>query len=74
VSPSWSDLADQLGGRPVVPASGSCSGGRCRERSDRRSRRAYFGAEDYIADLGGIRTAGSDEVAFARAYVAIAAR
>lgn len=35
---------------------------------------AYFGAEDYIADLGGIRTPGNAEVAYARAYVAMAAR
>ncbi len=34
----------------------------------------YFGAEDYVADLGGIRTPGNEEVAFARSYVAIAAR
>jgi citrate lyase subunit beta/citryl-CoA lyase len=34
----------------------------------------YFGAEDYIADLGGTRTPGNDEVAVARASVAIAAR
>ncbi len=35
---------------------------------------AYFGAEDYIADLGGVRTTGNDEVALARAQVAIAGR
>jgi citrate lyase subunit beta/citryl-CoA lyase len=34
----------------------------------------YFGAEDYIADLGGIRTPSNDEVAHARAMVAMAAR
>jgi citrate lyase subunit beta/citryl-CoA lyase len=34
----------------------------------------YFGAEDYIADLGGVRTDGNAEVAVARALVAIAAR
>jgi citrate lyase subunit beta/citryl-CoA lyase len=34
----------------------------------------YFGAEDYIADLGGVRTSSNDEVAFPRAYVAMAAR
>jgi citrate lyase subunit beta/citryl-CoA lyase len=34
----------------------------------------YFGAEDYVADLGGVRTAGNAEVAWARAYVAVAAR
>jgi citrate lyase subunit beta/citryl-CoA lyase len=34
----------------------------------------YFGAEDYVADLGGVRTASNDEVATARAMVAMAAR
>jgi len=35
---------------------------------------AYFGAEDYIADLGGVRTPGSTEVLYARSRVALAAR
>lgn len=35
---------------------------------------AYFGAEDYIADLGGRRTARGDEVLFARSQVVLAAR
>jgi citrate lyase subunit beta / citryl-CoA lyase len=34
----------------------------------------YFGAEDYVADLGGIRTDGNDEVVYPRSYVAMAAR
>lgn len=34
----------------------------------------YFGAEDYVADLGGVRTPGNAEVATARALVAMAAR
>jgi citrate lyase subunit beta / citryl-CoA lyase len=34
----------------------------------------YFGAEDYVADLGGVRTAGNAEVAYPRAHVAAAAR
>jgi citrate lyase subunit beta/citryl-CoA lyase len=34
----------------------------------------YFGAEDYVADLGGVRTESGDEVATARALVAMAAR
>jgi len=33
----------------------------------------YFGAEDYVADLGGVRTPGNAEVATARALVAMAA-
>lgn len=35
---------------------------------------AYFGAEDYIADMGGVRTAGNDEVAYARSRVVLAGR
>jgi citrate lyase subunit beta / citryl-CoA lyase len=35
---------------------------------------AYFGAEDYVADLGGVRTAGSEEVLYARSRVALACR
>ncbi|MEM7140455.1 MAG: CoA ester lyase [Actinomycetota bacterium] len=35
---------------------------------------AYFGAEDYIADMGGIRTASNHEVHMARSQVALAAR
>ena len=35
---------------------------------------AYFGAEDYIADVGGVRTLGSTEVLYARSRVALAAR
>jgi citrate lyase subunit beta/citryl-CoA lyase len=34
----------------------------------------YFGAEDYVADLGGVRTDDNAEVATARALVGIAAR
>ncbi|MBX6391211.1 MAG: CoA ester lyase, partial [Frankia sp.] len=35
---------------------------------------AYFGAEDYIADLGGRRTPSNTEVLYPRSHVAIAAR
>jgi citrate lyase subunit beta/citryl-CoA lyase len=35
---------------------------------------AYFGAEDFIADIGGVRTRSGDEVVFARSSVALAAR
>jgi citrate lyase subunit beta/citryl-CoA lyase len=34
----------------------------------------YFGAEDYIADLGGVRTPGNAEVSHAQAAVAVASR
>ena len=35
---------------------------------------AYFGAEDFVADVGGLRTASNQEVLFARSAVALAAR
>jgi len=35
---------------------------------------AYFGAEDFIADMGGMRTSDNAEVHYARAQVALAAR
>jgi citrate lyase subunit beta/citryl-CoA lyase len=35
---------------------------------------AYFGAEDYIADLGGRRTAAGTEVLYARSHIPLAAR
>ncbi len=35
---------------------------------------AYFGAEDYVADLGGIRTPENTEVLYARSRVAVACR
>lgn len=35
---------------------------------------AYFGAEDFIADMGGVRTSTNHEVAFARSAVALAGR
>lgn len=34
----------------------------------------YFGAEDYITDLGGVRTRGNHEVLYARSAVVLAAR
>ena len=40
----------------------------------RRVVAGYFGAEDFIADMGGVRTASNDEVAVARGLVAIAGR
>ena len=35
---------------------------------------AYFGAEDYVADLGGVRTPQNTEVHYARSRVAVACR
>lgn len=35
---------------------------------------AYFGAEDFVADMGGVRTAAGREVLYARSRVALAGR
>lgn len=35
---------------------------------------AYFGAEDFVADMGGVRTRDSQEVLYGRSQVALAAR
>lgn len=35
---------------------------------------AYFGAEDFVADMGGVRTTGNHEVIYARQAVALAGR
>ncbi len=35
---------------------------------------AYFGAEDFVADMGGVRTSGNLEVQYARSAVALAGR
>jgi citrate lyase subunit beta/citryl-CoA lyase len=40
----------------------------------RRVRAGYFGAEDFIADMGGFRTSGNQEVLYARSQVALAGR
>lgn len=46
----------------------------CRALMGQRVDAAYFGAEDYIADLGGRRTTRGDEVLYARSRVVLAAR
>jgi citrate lyase subunit beta/citryl-CoA lyase len=43
-------------------------------RASSRACAAYFGAEDYAADIGARRTRGSAEVAYARARVALSCR
>jgi citrate lyase subunit beta/citryl-CoA lyase len=46
----------------------------CRDLLARGVDAAYFGAEDYIADLGGYRTGGGLEVLYARSEVMLACR
>ncbi len=60
VADARSLLADGRRGPGGPGAPGSLSG-------------AYFGAEDYIADIGGRRSPGGDEVLYARSQVCLAA-
>jgi citrate lyase subunit beta/citryl-CoA lyase len=46
----------------------------CRELLQFGVDACYFGAEDYVADLGGRRTAGGSEVLWARSQVVLAGR
>jgi citrate lyase subunit beta / citryl-CoA lyase len=69
------DVAAALGDRAVVAGLETVRGvADAREVLAPPVAACYFGAEDYIADLGGVRTPGSAEVAWARAFVAVAAR
>ncbi len=69
------EVAGALGKLPVVAGLETVRGvADAREVLQPAVAACYFGAEDYVADLGGVRTAGSAEVAWARSYVAVAAR
>jgi citrate lyase subunit beta/citryl-CoA lyase len=68
-------VASALGGLPVVAGLETVRGvADAREVLRPPVAACYFGAEDYVADLGGVRTPGNAEVAWARAFVAVAAR
>ncbi len=69
------EVADAVAGRAVVAGIETVRG----VADARRVLRApviacYFGAEDFVADLGGVRTDSNEEVASARSWVAMAAR
>jgi citrate lyase subunit beta/citryl-CoA lyase len=69
------DVAAALGDRAVVAGLETVRGvADAREVLAPPVAACYFGAEDYIADLGGVRTSGNAEVAWARAFVAVAGR
>ncbi len=69
------EVVDALGGRPVVAGIETVRGVvDVRQVLTPPVVACYFGAEDYVADLGGVRTPGNAEVALARASVAMAAR
>jgi citrate lyase subunit beta / citryl-CoA lyase len=61
-------------GRPVVAGIETVHGVLAARDAVHGSVACYFGAEDYIADLGGVRTPDNAEVATARALVGMAAR
>jgi len=69
------EVAEALGGRRVIAGLETVRGALDARLVLRPPVVAcYFGAEDYVADLGGVRTAGNAEVAYPRAHVAAAAR
>jgi len=69
------EVADALGDRAVVAGLETVRGvADAREVLAPPVAACYFGAEDYVADLGGVRTPGNAEVAWARSFVAVAAR
>src|SRR5690606_18811521 len=69
------EVTGALGATPVVAGLETVRGvADAREVLQPAVAACYFGAEDYIADLGGVRTPDNAEVAWARAYVAVAAR
>lgn len=69
------EVADALGGRAVVAGLETVRGVLdAREVLRPPVEACYFGAEDYVADLGGVRTPGNAEVAAARSFVVAAAR
>jgi citrate lyase subunit beta / citryl-CoA lyase len=69
------EVADALGDRAVVAGLETVRGvADARDVLVPPVAACYFGAEDYIADLHGVRTPGNAEVAWARSFVAVAAR
>ena len=70
------DLRERVGDRPVVVGVETARGvARARELlAEPGLVAAYFGAEDFIASVGGRRTSSSREVLFARSEVLLAAR
>jgi citrate lyase subunit beta / citryl-CoA lyase len=70
------DLLARLAGRPVVVGLETARGvARARELlAEPGITAGYFGAEDFIASVGGRRTSSSREVLFARSEVLLAAR
>lgn len=64
----------ELDGRPVVAGIETVRGVADAREVLAGAAACYFGAEDFIADLGGLRTPGNAEVLYARSAVAVAAR
>ncbi len=73
--PRLDHVATAVGGRPVIAGLETVRGvADARELLGGPVVACYFGAEDYVADLGGVRTESNHEVASARSWVAMAAR
>ncbi len=69
------EVSQALGGRPVIAGLETVRGvADARMLLDPPVMGCYFGAEDYVADLGGVRTDSNEEVIVARSLVAMAAR
>jgi citrate lyase subunit beta / citryl-CoA lyase len=69
------DVGAAIGGRSVVAGLETVHGvADAREVLRPPVIACYFGAEDYVVDLGGVRTEGNEEMAWARSWVAVCAR
>ena len=73
--PQLRHVADVLGGRAIVAGLETVLGvADARELLVDPVEACYFGAEDFVADLGGIRTDANHHVSYPRQFVAMAAR
>lgn len=71
------ELRDRVGAMPVIVGIETALGvadSRALLSIEQSPQAVYFGAEDFIADLGGRRTRDGDEVLYARSQVCLAAR
>jgi citrate lyase subunit beta/citryl-CoA lyase len=69
------EVVRALGGRPIIAGIETVRGvADARTLLEPPVVACYFGAEDYVADLGGVRTVSNEEVTVPRSLVAMAAR
>jgi len=67
-------LADRAGLGILVGIESAAGVARADDILQAPVRWCYFGAEDFVADMGGVRTTSNQEVLYARSRVALAAR